>query len=794
MGLFLDSWQSATPLERSELIPLLRAFTLAVFRTAASQAGLSPEAIARWTRRGQIQGDAYKQGNYDPVEGWKVYFKQFKETSNLFDRFVIDLDPPIGGDWCLAVRVNTETTGAGHRIKSIVGGLLRWGATPTGIEERLMARAISLSEEAGLTLTSSPSAEDEGRRWGAHLRLTEWTGSEELLIEHLGHLLATLLPLLHERRTWTVAEPRRFVSARFSSTLTLAEAVGQRPGGGSWELKLGERDARQLESHGTLIQASYHDAAVRLKLTRQGNSLANFTSCEGAFATIGDLGAAMGLRQDDRVWLLQEAEGRFTLERAPMPTLLVPESVIMARGAEGRSLHLAMVPRFGGRVRQWQNGLERGERVELFVTEGDRVTHRAQILHLVGMEELSLELDELEPYELAVDALRVADTWEPVQRPKGLVAVYERADAPAALRPPGAGAKLDPTGEGTESESKDQKAGADLTEILAAFAADPTLVYDPADLVNLVTALTALEHKHFVILHGPSGTGKSQFAQAYANAIHGRPLRSPENPYYKVVPVQPTWQDRGPLLGYFNPLTGLYEVPDFLAHLLRALADPAKPYILCLDEMNLAVAEHYFADFLSAWESREPITLHRQGSGLDLPEQVRIPPNFYVIGTVNIDETTHSFSPKVLDRAYTVELAGQDLSTVIDRLIDSYGEAGAQLRPVGDLLRELQAILAPEGLGFAYRTAQEILAFLAQLARAGWPIDRGEALDRILHQKILPKLRGDDRRIGALKRLDERIELALRETGANPEVSRSRSALNRMRESAERYGTFQFWR
>jgi DNA polymerase III delta prime subunit len=777
MGTFLESWQSHTPLDRSELIPLMRSFTLAVFRAAIAEAGLSPEAIARLLRRGQIQGDEYGQRNYEPVEGFKVYFKQFKRNSDLYDRIIIALDPPSGG-WCLVLKVSTEPAGTRRRIRHVATGLQKWGAPLTGVEERIHRRATELAAEAGFDPTASVTAQDEERRWGACVRLTEWSGEEEALVAHLGRLIATWLRILRECRTWSAQEPHRFVTARLNYTAGVANVVGQVPSGGGWQLTLGERDARQLAGHGTLIAAQVGPETVRLRLTHDRDTLCNFTSCEGAFSTIGDLAAAMGLRHDDRVRLVQE-EGAFRLERAPLPAILVPGHILLNRNAEDR-FELTFPGGMGTRIRQWQNGLARGEQPELYLTDGKRVTQRATVLALSEGESLTVATSGLEPYELELDALRVADTWEPLRDLKGIVAVYDRTVVPEALRP-GAARPPKPSNQG------------DLPSILAAFAAEPSLVYAEADLINLHTALTALSHKHFVILHGPSGTGKSQLAQAYANALHGRPLRAPGNPYYKVIPVQPTWQDRGPLLGYFNSLTGRYEVPDFLAHLMQAVADPAHPYILCLDEMNLAVAEHYFADFLSAWESRELITLHRQGAALDLPEQVRIPPNFYVIGTVNIDETTHSFSPKVLDRAFSIELAGQDLWAVIDRLIDCHGPVAPALRPAGDLLKGLQAILEPEGLGFAYRTAEEVLAFLAQIAAAGWPLSQAEAIDRIVHQKILPKLRGDDRRAGALQRLVDRIALALREAGGDPDASRSLRTLARMRESVERYGTFQFW-
>jgi hypothetical protein len=347
-----------------------------------------------------------------------------------------------------------------------------------------------------------------------------------------------------------------------------------------------------------------------------------------------------------------------------------------------------------------------------------------------------------------------------------------------------------------DAETSDEDPVATLDQILAAFAASPTLVYDPADLINLHHALNALPHKHFVILHGVSGTGKSRFAQAYANALYSRPLAEPDNPHYCLVPVQPTWQDRTPLLGYFNPLTERYLTPDFLAHVLKAAGDPARPYIICLDEMNLAVVEHYFADFLSAWESGEAITLHDSPDQVaDVPHRMGIPDNLLVIGTVNIDETTHGFSPKVLDRAFTVELTHVDVRSFGAKLIAQTADPGhkAVLQKAIDLLADLHATLAPAGLHFAYRTVDEICRFLAANAAGAPSLPEAQALDLMLVQKVLPKLRGDDRLLPTLEALSAQVVAHL---GAPDRQGayRTHAALQRMIDDARRYGTFQFWR
>ena len=147
---------------------------------------------------------------------------------------------------------------------------------------------------------------------------------------------------------------------------------------------------------------------------------------------------------------------------------------------------------------------------------------------------------------------------------------------------------------------------------------------------------------------------------------------------YTFLSVRPDWRDSKHLLGYYNPLDKKYYATPLLNLILRAERDyrerknDALPYFIILDEMNLARVEYYFADLLSVLESgreddgftREPIRLHNVDEverDQDIPKEIRLPPNIYIIGTVNIDETTYMFSPKVLDRAFVIEFHDVDM-------------------------------------------------------------------------------------------------------------------------------------
>jgi len=266
---------------------------------------------------------------------------------------------------------------------------------------------------------------------------------------------------------------------------------------------------------------------------------------------------------------------------------------------------------------------------------------------------------------------------------------------------------------------------------------------------------TSLETKPFVILTGITGIGKTRLTELYANGFH---QVDKGNPYYKKISVQPNWNDKKPLLGYFNPFMEKYHSTDFLRFLLRAIEDCencalnsngecadtsqcTKRYFVCLDEMNLAHVEYYLADFLSAMETdTKAISLHGKKVEAEderlIPASLRIPPNFFITGTVNIDETTKEFSPKVLDRANTVDLDVVDLEKWreiqlrIGRRI--HEEAFKVIKEVHDILRKYN-------MHFGYRVCNEILNYIEKSG-----MDLSRALDLQIKQKILPKLGGDD--------------------------------------------------
>ncbi|MGC4044878.1 MAG: AAA family ATPase [Armatimonas sp.] len=250
----------------------------------------------------------------------------------------------------------------------------------------------------------------------------------------------------------------------------------------------------------------------------------------------------------------------------------------------------------------------------------------------------------------------------------------------------------------------------------------------------------SLKTRSFVILAGPSGTGKTWLGEAYAEAVGAK---------YLVVPVAPNWTTNEDLLGYQNPISGAYH-DTALSQFLRAAGSTftkaqkhsyaPQPYHLILDEMNLARVEYYFARFLSAMEQRARSASGTASMELAPNDNVLLPPNLVFVGTVNMDETTHGFADKVFDRAQLIELE-MDKSMLLQHLGD------APCAEVLVLVWEAVGSVAP----FAFRVVDEILAYLkqAEIYGVGWE----QALDEQLLQKILPKLKGADPQVGeALRR------------------------------------------
>jgi len=218
-------------------------------------------------------------------------------------------------------------------------------------------------------------------------------------------------------------------------------------------------------------------------------------------------------------------------------------------------------------------------------------------------------------------------------------------------------------------------------------------------------------------------------------------------------------------------MTGKYQSTPALEFIRSANKDPDNPYILILDEMNLSHVERYFSDFLSAIESGEPVPLHDDPE-CDFPPEIKIPENLRVVGTVNVDETTYMFSPKVLDRANTIEfetltpgkyLEGnphdQGLAGDVEFLENIMEYSPEQLKVLKDelpiwnkLVEELdffhETLRAP-GFDFGFRVTLEILRFM----HAAWIYEKKPErwenweryMDAQIKQKILPKIHGPER-------------------------------------------------
>ncbi|MFA0783494.1 MAG: hypothetical protein YYHSYBAR_001885 [Candidatus Fervidibacter sacchari] len=355
----------------------------------------------------------------------------------------------------------------------------------------------------------------------------------------------------------------------------------------------------------------------------------------------------------------------------------------------------------------------------------------------------------------------------------------------------------------------------------------------------------ALKTKGFVILSGLSGTGKTKLAQLFAELLCpcSKCHKSKEETEGEMqaesqkqtegecktcthlfLSVRPDWRDSKALLGYYNPLTGNYESTPLLRFLQQACEDyknnkdKANPYFVILDEMNLAHVEYYFADFLSVLESgrdeegwtKEALRLHsfsqslRDQDGNEIPPTLPLPPNLYIIGTVNIDETTYMFSPKVLDRAFTLEfrevnfsnyppegvdeeeamriaeqIRGEILGNLRNKgkfcaVVADKDEVRKALQALGDKgteLNDLNRILQPYDLHFGYRVLDEIALFVQNAINAPdviGELNDNEALDYAVLMKVLPKFHGPRQKLE--KPLREVLRWALCKNDSNKDA------------------------
>lgn len=334
----------------------------------------------------------------------------------------------------------------------------------------------------------------------------------------------------------------------------------------------------------------------------------------------------------------------------------------------------------------------------------------------------------------------------------------------------------------------------DLTSILATYeniaqGVNPPPNPPPMNTENILKS--AIAAKQFTIIAGGTGTGKTRAARQLAIQIAGE-----EN--VATVAVGSDWTDNRPLLGFRNLLSNdgkSYVVPAALKLILKAdknlrnLSSPGindfpedsknkiEPHFLILDEMNLSHVERYFADFLSSMESHEPLRLHDYIEGLKydgtneiVPHQVAWPKNLFIIGTVNIDETTYMFSPKVLDRAHVIEFkvpwdeikaglsspparslprwelsktnAFMNIALDKDKSLQSSNQ-----EKLLSILKDLYECLEETRFNFAHRTARECLNYIATSielsdAKLTPAEDIITLIDLAILQKALPKING----------------------------------------------------
>lgn len=344
--------------------------------------------------------------------------------------------------------------------------------------------------------------------------------------------------------------------------------------------------------------------------------------------------------------------------------------------------------------------------------------------------------------------------------------------------------------------------------------------------------LTALRTKPFMLLAGISGTGKSRIVRKLAQATVTEELQkaegyngtdfandrwtlhSPAN--FELIQVKPNWHNSMDVIGYLSNIPSPHYVfTPFIEFIVKAWQHPEVPFFLCLDEMNLAPVEEYFAEFLSAIESRsfegeeyltDPIIKPFNSFGEDVAKTMvntlfpnftagdtesaitkvikhfrtkglTLPKNLIVIGTVNMDETTFSFSRKVLDRAMSVEMnevnydsfltdtTDDDLKTIVKAyeenedadlnvlLVDRHIEAREIIDDLGDdakftidYLKRINALLEGTPFKLGYRAANEALIYLQASYEFG-QTDRIAALDNFTLMKILSRIEGDETKL-----------------------------------------------
>ncbi|MBS6022529.1 MAG: AAA family ATPase [Paeniclostridium sordellii] len=277
---------------------------------------------------------------------------------------------------------------------------------------------------------------------------------------------------------------------------------------------------------------------------------------------------------------------------------------------------------------------------------------------------------------------------------------------------------------------------------------------------KILNLFLSLKTKPFVILAGISGTGKSKIVRLFAESLGA----TTENKQFNMISVRPDWNDGTELMGYKNLNDDF--IDGSLTKIIKEASKPEnknKPYFACLDEMNLARVEYYLSDYLSIIESRKKV-----GQDIITDSELQIPDNIYLIGTVNMDDTTFTFSRKVLDRANTIEFSDVNLENLFEEIteeeitpikvdnrflkttylktMDIEEEYREYAKEINKKIIEINNILKQSQKQFAYRVRDEILFYMIENKKSEL-LNEDVAFDYQIMQKILPAITGSEQSI-----------------------------------------------